>query len=234
MQHSYSLSELAKFLNRTEKEVQRLADKEILKGRKVQGSWVFSLPDVVLWMEHEMTQVSTTQTEQLENAVSDSSDEPSETISLSAILSPESIDLKFPAKTKSSVLNEIVKLGVDVGKLWDDKAMAEALRERESMSSTALDNGVAILHPRRPQANIIAEDFLALAISSRSIPFGGDRGVETNVFFLLCCQTDESYLRTLGKLARLLKVSGFLDALRECESPYEALDLIEKTENELN
>lgn len=234
MQHSYSLTELAKFLNRTDKEIQKLADKGILKGRKVQGTWIFSLPDVVLWMENEMTQVSTDETEQLEHAVVKASDEAPATVELSSLISPESIDLSFSAKTKSSVLNEIVKLGEDVGKLWDGKMMAAALREREDMSSTALENGVAILHPRRPQANILAEDFLALAITSRAIPFGGGRDNETDVFFLLCCQTDASYLRALGKLARVLKFPDFLDQLRECETSGEVIELIKKTESKLD
>ncbi len=34
--------------------------------------------------------------------------------------------------------------------------MAEAVRSREQMQPTALENGVALLHPRRPMAKILA------------------------------------------------------------------------------
>lgn len=232
MQRSYSLEELAKFLNRSSKDVKKLVEKEILKGRKVQGNWMFSIADVVSWMEQEMTRGESDQTEQLEDVVASASEEAANEIALSDLLSVESIDTEFAAKTKSSVINEIVKLGERVGKLWDGKAMSEALREREEMTSTALENGAAILHPRRPQPSIIGEDFLALAISYRPIPFGGNR--ETDVFFLLCCQNDTSYLRTLGKLARTIKTPGFLTALRECPDAAAVHDLIKQTENDLN
>lgn len=233
MQRSYTLGELAKFLHRSEKEIERLASSGTLRGRKLKGDWIFSLPDVVLWMESEMIQVDSQQTVILEDAVGSSSDDENYSISLSNILDIDSIELSFSAKTKVSVINEIVKLGERVGKLWDPVEMARELKEREEMNSTAIDSGVAILHPRRPQPNIISEDFLALAVSRTPIPFGGGFNNNTDVFFLLCCQTDTSYLRTLGKLARVLKSQGFLDNLRECDAPVSVLELLEKTENEL-
>jgi PTS system nitrogen regulatory IIA component len=112
--------------------------------------------------------------------------------------------------------------------------MAKALLEREEMASTALDHGVAIMHPRRPQADIISDDFLTLAIARKPVPFGGGFANETDVFFLLCCQTDVSYLRTLGKLARTLKTPGFLDELRQCPDAEAVVDLFRKTEQELS
>lgn len=234
MQHSYSLEELAKFLKRSEKEIKKLAEKEIIKGRKAQGTWVFSLPDVVAWMEQEMTHMETEQTAKLEQAVSAGVSEDLENISLKDLLSIDSIDLALSAKTKASIINEIVQIGERTGKLWDAVTMAKALREREEMSSTALENGVAILHPRRPQPNIIAEDFLVLAISRNPVPFGGGRDNETDIFFLLCCQTDARYLKTLGKLARVIKTPDFLDSLRNCQDASAVFELLERTENELN
>ncbi len=229
MQRSYTLEELAKFLRRPEKDLKKLAEKGVLNGRKVQGNWVFALPDVVLWMENEMTaQMGTDGAVDLEEAAARvASDAPtSEEPALADLLSVDSIALNFAAKTKDSAIRGITKLAADAGKLWDPDAMADALREREEMASTALDCGVAILHPRRPQANIIAEDFLALAVSRRGIPFGGGFDNLTDVFFLLCCQTDAAYLRTLGRLARVLKAPDFLEQLRECDDAFAARKLI--------
>ena len=72
----------------------------------------------------------------------------------------------------SSILSEIAKMAEDAGLLWDAAQMSQALAEREEMESTALENGVAILHPRRPTPNLIAQDFLAVAISRSGVPFG--------------------------------------------------------------
>lgn len=233
MQRAYTLEELAKFLNRSTKEVQKLAEKDILKGRKVQGKWNFALPDVVLWMENEMTRLKEEETAQLEEVVS-SDDEIVDEVSLDSLLDVGAIDLQFAAKTKASVLREMAKLAENAGKLWDAEQMAEALREREEMASTALDVGAAILHPRRPRPDLLAEDFLALGVARRGVPFGGGFDNLTDVFFLLCCQTDASYLRALGRLARVMRQPGFLDSLRECSDPIEAKNLIVATERELN
>ena len=233
MQRAYTLEELAKFLNRSSKEIQKLAEKDILKGRKVQGKWNFALPDVVLWMENEMTRLAEEETAQLEEVVS-SDEEIVDEVSLDALLDVNAIDLQFAAKTKASVLREMAKLAENTGKLWDAEQMAEALREREEMASTALDVGAAILHPRRPRPDLLGEDFLALGVSPRGVPFGGGFDNLTDVFFLLCCQTDANYLRALGRLARVLRQPGFLDSLRECSDPYEVKKLIVAAERELN
>ena len=50
--------------------------------------------------------------------------------------------------------------------------MADAVRAREDMMPTALDIGVALLHPRRPLASILDRPLLALGRTDRGIPFG--------------------------------------------------------------
>ncbi len=232
MQRIYTLEELARFLNRRPKDLIKLAEKDLLHGRKVQGNWTFALPDVVLWMERELTQVDNDTKERLENAVASVAEE-HEDVEFRELLSEQLVELSFPARTKASVVAEITKIAETSGMLWDADAMAKALREREEMASTALENGVAILHPRRPQPDIIAQDFLVVAIAPCGVPFGGGHANLTDLFFLLCCQSDASYLRSLGRLARVLNTPGFLDQLRESTTPSEVVDLLARTADSL-
>ena len=44
----------------------------------------------------------------------------------------------------------MVQLAAETGWLWDPRAMADAVRSREEMHSTALENGVALLTPGGP------------------------------------------------------------------------------------
>ena len=231
MQRSYTLDELAKFLRRQPKQLQKLAENGTLKGRKVQGDWVFALPDVVLWMETEIVEPES-HNDEFEKTLATGADD--EETSLADIFAENAIDLNFPAKTKESVIRNITKLAADAGILWDADGMADALREREEMASTALDVGVAILHPRQPQPHIIAENFLALGVAGRGVPFGGGFNNLTDVFFLLCCDSDRVYLRMLNRLARVLKSDGFLDALRECATPFDAKKLLADAEKALD
>ena len=86
----------------------------------------------------------------------------------------EAIAIPLPARTRNSVIDSMVELAAATGWLWDPKAMAEAVRSREEMHSTALENGVALLHPRRPMAKILSQPFLALGVTTTGIPFGAD------------------------------------------------------------
>jgi PTS system nitrogen regulatory IIA component len=112
--------------------------------------------------------------------------------------------------------------------------MAEAIRSREELYPTTLGNGVALLHPRRPMPNILDQAFLALGITAAGIPFGGDRGGMTDVFFLVCSVEDRGHLRTLARLSRVIASPAFLDELRQVADPKSAHKLIAQTEAKLS
>jgi PTS system nitrogen regulatory IIA component len=111
--------------------------------------------------------------------------------------------------------------------------MAEAVTARENMHPTALDNGVALMHPRRPMTSILGEPFIALGLAQRGIPFGSERGRLTDVFFLICSYDDASHLRTLARLSRVINDADFLDSLRNCTQPGEVHTLITEREQEI-
>ena len=225
MQRTYTLDELAKFLKRHPKELKKLADNGRLLGRKHQGEWIFALADVVQWMERELTHIDDDARAGMENAVASVAEE-DEDVAFRDLIYKNAITVSFPARTRSSVLSEIAKMAEDAGLLLDAAQMSQALAEREEMESTALENGVAILHPRRPTPNLIAQDFLAVAISRSGVPFGGPHGTLSDVFFLLCCRSDVCYLRSLSRLSRILNVPSTLEQLREAESVDEVHDLL--------
>ena len=237
MQRTYTLDELAKFLKRQPKELKRLAENGQIVGRKSQGEWIFAFADVARWMERELTLIDNDSNDSnkvgMEIAVASVAEE-DENVAFCDLLSPNAITLGFPARTRSSVLSEISKLAENAGLLWDAGQMAQELAEREEMESTALENGVAILHPRRPAPNLIAQDFLAVAIARSGVPFGGPRGTLSDVFFLLCCRTDVCYLRSLSRLSRALKTPGVLEQLREAENVDEVYDLLIEAEGALD
>jgi PTS system nitrogen regulatory IIA component len=110
--------------------------------------------------------------------------------------------------------------------------MAEAVRTREEMHPTALENGVALLHPRRPMPKILSQPFLALGCTASGIPFGGAAPL-TDVFFLICSMDDRNHLRVLARLSRLLTLPGFLNALHQAEDSMSAHQLIVEAEEKL-
>ncbi len=225
MQRAYTLDELAKFLKRQPKELKKLAESGRIHGRKSQGEWIFALADVVRWIERELPFIDDDDKTNMENAVAAVAEE-DENVAFSDLLSPNAITLDFPARTRSSVLSEITKFAESVGLIWDANMMNRALAEREEMESTALESGVAILHPRRPTPSLIVQDFLAVAVARSGVPFGGPHGSLSDLFFLLCCRTDVCYLRSLSRLSRVLNAPGVLEHLREADNANDVYSLL--------
>jgi PTS system nitrogen regulatory IIA component len=111
--------------------------------------------------------------------------------------------------------------------------MIQAVQAREDLQSTAMESGVALLHPRRPLAAILGEPTLALGLSRQGIAFGGSRRL-TDVFFLVAPTDDRGHLRTLARLSRLITSRDFLDSLRAADTATRAKELIADFEEKLD
>jgi PTS system nitrogen regulatory IIA component len=94
------------------------------------------------------------------------------------------------------------------------------------MAPTALDVGVALLHPRRPQSSILGQATLALGITSQGIPFGGAGGGLTDVFFLIAATSDHEHLRILARLSRIINNAEWLSQLRAADDVSAARALV--------
>ena len=91
-------------------------------------------------------------------------------VSIAEALHLETIRVPLRARTKGSVIDEMTQLAAQTGLLWDPKKMAEAIRSREQLQSTALDNRHGADHPRRPLASILAEPVLAVGSPPKGFP----------------------------------------------------------------
>jgi PTS system nitrogen regulatory IIA component len=222
---------LARYLHSTPQQVSRLAERGKIPGRKVAGKWRFSRDEIHHWLERRIGLAEDDGLPEVEGVLRQPADGPAEQeISIAALLAPESIGIPLAARTRNSVFTSLVELAAKTGLVWDPEAMVEAIRAREEMYPTALENGVALLHPRRPMPDILAQPVLALGVSRGGIPFGGNRGGLTDVFFLICSTDDRGHLRTLARLSRILSAPGFLDELRSADDASAAHALIRHTE----
>ena len=141
--------------------------------------------------------------------------------------------MPLPARTRAKVIVAMTDLAARTELLWDPEKMAQAVRAREDMHPTALDNGCALLHPRRPMPNIVAEPFLALGLTGQGIPFGGSGGTLTDIFFLICSTDDRGHLRVLARISRLISDNELLSGLRRAPDPETVHKLIAEREEGL-
>jgi nitrogen PTS system EIIA component len=210
----FDVDSLARFLHLAPQQIERLAERNRVPGRKVAGKWRFSQAEIHHWLEGRIGLLDEAELDQvegvLERAATGLDERP---ISISEMIPPRGIACPLVARTRSSVITAMAELAADTGLLWDRATMAEAVKRREEMQSTALDIGVALLHPRRPLPNVLSEAFVAMGRTVQGIPFGGSRSL-TDIFFLICSTDDRGHLRTLARLSRLLFSSEFLAAVR--------------------
>ncbi|MGE3805676.1 MAG: PTS sugar transporter subunit IIA [Gemmataceae bacterium] len=220
------LEQLATYLQRDLREVTKLASRGHLPGRKVSGEWRFARAEINHWLETQMPVLTEKELTALETTDHCEIGEPL----VSTLLSEATIAVPLPASTKASVLKELVTLAEQSWFVYDPEAVLEALRQREEMASTALPSGVAIPHPHRPLINALGEPLIAYGRTASGIPFGGERGALTDIYFLVCCRDDRTHLRVLARLSRLFLRPGFLDELRQAETPTETWQIIHAAE----
>jgi len=194
----YDEQSLATFLHLTPDQVRKMANRGKLPGRRVGNQWRFSQAEIHEWFEQRIGVSDQQELDQVERMLNnDPRDQSAEAITVEDLLAIDNVYVPFLARFS-----------------------------REELHPTALGNGVALLHPRRPMASIIGDPFLALGITSSGIPFGGPRGCLTDVFFLIGSTSEPVHLKVLARLSRLLQQPEFLLGLRESASADEAYDLI--------
>jgi PTS system nitrogen regulatory IIA component len=224
------LEELATYLHRDVREVRKLASRGHLPGQKVGGEWRFLKVEINRWLEGQLAGY----TEQQLTAVEAGTDRnPEYEPLLVEYLSEASVAVPLSASTRASVLRELVALAERSWHVFDANALLEAIRQREESGSTALPSGVAIPHPHRPLPTVLGEPVIAYGRTASGIPFGGERGALTDIFFLVACRDDRTHLRVLARLSRLLLRPGFIDELRAAETPAETWERIITEEREL-
>ena len=211
----FGIESLAAYLHLDAAQVVKLVERGKLPGRKVAGQWRFAQAEIHHWLEERIGLSGDEELLRMEGVFEKAASDAGEAaISLEELLPLEAIAVPLAARTRGSVITSMVDVAARTGWLWDTAKMAEAVRAREDLMPTALDNGVALLHPRRPLANILAQPFVAFGRTDSGIPFGGPRGGLTDLFFLILSVDDRGHLRVLARLSRLLADSTVVAALR--------------------
>ena len=229
----FDIDSLAAYLHLTPQQVQRMADRGKVPGRKIGGRWRFSEAEIHHWLEDRIGVADDGQLQKMEDVLDRDQRASSDVVCIADMLSVDAIAVPLQARTRNSVIQKMADLAASTGLLWDPGKTADAVRDRENLHPTALDIGVALLHPRRPMPGILGEPLLALGRTYQGVPFGGARGTLTDVFFLICSMDDSGHLRTLARLSRLLSDAAFLDGLRTAEDATNMHTRIRQREQEL-
>ena len=146
------------------------------------------------------------------------------------LFSVGTIDLAVQAKAKAGILRDMTDLAERSGKVYDPEGLFKELQDREDAASTAIGEGVALLHPRFHDPYLFEESFIAYGRSVRPIFFGAMDGEATRHFFLIASTNHEEHLHILARLAILAHGTDLMERLDAVETPDDALAAIRDCE----
>lgn len=144
----------------------------------------------------------------------------------------EAIELAVKAKAKAGILRDMTDLADRSGKLYDVNGLFKELVAREEVASTAIGEGVALLHPRFHDPYLFEESFIAYGRSERPIFFGAPDGEGTRHFFLVCSTNHETHLHILARLAMLVHGTDLIERLETVQDVDAVIAAITECERE--
>ncbi len=204
-----SLPELAAYLHLDEKTVYKLVSTGKLPSAGGERTWQFRRKDVDGWLERELLGE--------DEAFVDIPD--GMMLPLEDLLPDSAIIIDLKARTPVSVIEELAGRAYGNNWLTDKPWFVGAVVERESLSSTAMEGGVAFLHTRAKDKGKIVRPFLIVGRSWEGIEFGAPDGRRTFLYFLMGLKYDKLHLPILGRLARALRNPQTIAKLRALSSP---------------
>ena len=213
--------------------VERMAQRGEIPCQKVGGQFRFNRAEITEWLQQRVGAMSDEHLAQVDAGMTEQRQTPEDERIVSPLLRIEAVTTNLGSRTKDSTLRELAALAEKTGLVLNVQELAEAVLHREELHSTAMENGIAIPHPRRPLPYALAEPILAIARTTGGMAFGAPDGRLTDLFFLTASQDDRHHLHILARLCRMLYDEDFVAALRGAETPQEMIDLMKKRELEV-
>lgn len=126
--------------------------------------------------------------------------------------------------SKEGVIDELIKISRDDGKVKDMRSFKEALIERESLLSTGIGYGMAIPHVKLLHLDNF---FITIGIHKRGVNWDSLDDKPAHIIFLIAGPENqqERYLRILARLTFAIKSPEKRERLTKCKTRYEVFEL---------
>ncbi|HHD2753037.1 TPA: fructose-specific PTS transporter subunit EIIC [Clostridium perfringens] len=150
---------------------------------------------------------------------------------ISQLLSLDTIKLNLVATNKDEVINQLVDVLWNAGKLNDKALYKEEILKRESLSSTGIGERIAIPHAK---TSAVKNASLALGIYKYGVDYDSLDGEPVNIVFMIAAPegANNEHLETLSRLSVLLMNPEFKNGLLNAKTPQEVISLLDKFEED--
>lgn len=231
---SLSIEEVAEYLHLTQRDVEQLVKRNEIPFEKRGDQVVFVRGKIDAWASQRILgMTSKTLTEYHRQSTANVSDLSKKRALMPELIQADWIDPALKSKTKASALRDMVALAIFTEQVYDEAALLASLEEREKQCSTAIGDGIALLHPRHHDPYMFASSFIVLGRTIQPIHAGAQDGKPTDLFFLICCQDDNMHLHTLARICAICQGTGLLKNLRAETTAGGMLQAIVQAEQEV-
>lgn len=206
-----SLHEAAELLHVPVPELERLVKKQLIPFERRAGRVVFRKADLENWASQRILRGDPGELSRFHPMRPDTPG--AQQPMLRGLIRPEWVEPALTARTRPSVIREMVAVAARTGWVHDPAELIQTLEAREELCPTAVPGGVAFLHPRVQQPWRFERSFVALGRVEHPIYFGAPDQEPTRLFFLLCCLDDASHLRLLARLCLLAQRTAMIQVL---------------------
>ena len=148
---------------------------------------------------------------------------------INEIIDPASVIANLKPSSKKQLLQELAEAGAERTGI-ESHTIFESLLEREKLGSTGVGNGVAIPHAKLPGMDRMVGVFAHL---NKPVAFEAVDDQPVDIVFMLLAPegSGADHLKTLSKVARLLRDQSTLASIRTSTDPDAIFSLLTSLEN---
>jgi len=216
--------QIAEYLQLSQRSIYRLLERGELPATKIGGQWRFRKAAIDEWIDLHMGQLAPEDLRQVSRGAR------ADDMQLGHLVDEANALIRLPAGDPVAVIREFVA-HIHFPEPIDLVLLVERILERENLCSTALPDGVALLHTLRTTPRVLKlHDLVALGRIERPIAFGALDGSLTDTLVLLLARDERHHLALLAKMARMCREPDVLRGLRTLPTAAAIVDLIRRTE----
>lgn len=146
------------------------------------------------------------------------------------LLKKESIELNSPVSTKQGAIDKLIDLQAKAGNISDKNAYKKDILAREQMSSTAVEDGIAIPHAK---SEAVRQPGLAAITAPNGVDYESMDGKPSNILFMIAAPNDgDLHLEVLSRLMTILMDEEFRRNLLAADTKEKFLKVIDEKEAE--
>lgn len=141
------------------------------------------------------------------------------------LLTRECINLNLKGQTKQEIIDEMVEILYQGGKLNDKEEYKKAILAREAQSSTGLEEGIAIPHAKTSAVKIPS---IAFGLSKNGVDYESLDGEPSKLFFMIAAPANASntHIEILSKLTTMLLDDEIREKLLKVKTPEEVISIL--------